>query len=362
MGCCKICGDSSPLISESVGVCGECIRRESPKARGLLDAAHASSRRAFGLPPAPPAAGKNICTFCVNRCEIPEGSTGLCGVRKVDRGRLLGGGEPAHVSWYYDPLPTNCVADWVCPGGTGAGYPGYSYSRGPERGYKNLAVFFHGCTFDCLFCQNWHHRERLGRERHTVDELVGAVDRRTACICYFGGDPTPHLPYAIKASREARRRNPERILRICWETNGAMNRSLLRQMARLSLESGGCVKFDLKAFSEDLHFALSGVSNRQTLDNFRFVAEFMKARPEPPPLIASTLMVPGYVDESEVERIAAFIASLDLNIPYSLLAFHPDYLMSDLPPTSRAQAEASIAAARKAGLRRVRVGNIHLLW
>jgi hypothetical protein len=57
-------------------------------------------------------------------------------------GRLVGGAPTrGNLSWYFDPLPTNCVADWVCPAGTGVGFPQWACRDGPEYGYKNLAVF-----------------------------------------------------------------------------------------------------------------------------------------------------------------------------------------------------------------------------
>ena len=139
------------------------------------------------------------------------------------------------MSWYDDPLPTNCVGDWVCPGGTGCGYPVFAHNDGPEYGYQNLA-------------------------------------------------------------------------------------------------------------------------------NFKWLAQRLSTRPEPPLLIASTLMVPGYIDAHEIALIAGFIASLDPNIPYSLLGFHPDYRMTDLAPTSHELAQSCLDAARQAGLMRVKVGNAHLLW
>ena len=193
------------------------------------------------------------------------------------------------------------------------------------------------------------------------DYIVSGVDGRTSCICYFGGDPTPHLPYAIHSSTLALKKKKGGILRICWETNGAMNPKLLDKAAELSLVSGGCVKFDLKAWNEEVHYALCGVSNRRTLSNFKRLAEFLPTRPEPPFLIASTLLVPGYIDVEEVARIAAFIASLSRDIPYSLLGFHPQFQMQDLPPTSRNQARRCMEAARAAGLTRVKIGNLHLL-
>jgi len=63
----------------------------------------------------------------------------------------------------------------------------------------------------------------------------------------------------------------------------------------------------------------------------------------------------------EVGQIAAALAALDPATPYRLLAFHPDYVLNDLPSTPRVQAEACAAAARAAGLTRVSLGNLHLL-
>jgi pyruvate formate lyase activating enzyme len=72
-------------------------------------------------------------------------------------------------------------------------------------------------------------------------------------------------------------------------------------------------------------------------------------------------MVPGYIDAREVSSIAGFIAAVNPEIPYSLLGFHPAYRMTDLPPSSRRQARECLEAARRAGLSRVKVGNVHLL-
>jgi pyruvate formate lyase activating enzyme len=140
-----------------------------------------------------------------------------------------------------------------------------------------------------------------------------------------------------------------------------MHPALLRQAAEISLNSGGCIKFDLKAWNEGLHIALCGVSNKRTLENFQLLAEYAKRRPSPPFLVASTLLVPGYIDKQEVSQIAGFIASSNPDIPYSLLAFSPQFMMTDLPTTSRRHAEECLAEAKAQGLRRVRVGNVHLL-
>lgn len=364
MARCRLCGKVSSLISKELGVCSGCIRAKPDEAVHASIKCHSRSRKLFGLPERPPGDQDGLaCRICVNECMIPEGGSGYCGLRKNKGGRLTGvSRDTGSLSWYHDPLPTNCVADWVCSAGTGAGYPEYAYRNGPETGYKNLAVFFHACSFNCLYCQNWHFRkETLKPGRTPVGRLLSDIDEKTSCVCYFGGDPTPQLPYAIKASRLAIEKNKGRILRICWETNGSMRPELLDQMLELSLASGGCIKFDLKAFDENLHKAITGASNGRTLENFKLAGQFVRQRPVPPLLIASTLMVPGYIDEKEIRSISRFIASINPGIPYSLLAFHPHFYMSDLPLISISPAERFRAAAREEGLKNVRIGNIHLL-
>ena len=81
----------------------------------------------------------------------------------------------------------------------------------------------------------------------------------------------------------------------------------------------------------------------------------------PPLLIASTLLVPGYIDEEEVQGISRWIASLDPDIPFALLAFYPQFFFKDLPVTPRDLAIRCKEVAQGEGLRRVRIGNLHLL-
>lgn len=343
-------------MAGALGACGDCLRARYAEAEPHVAQAHARSRRLFGLPEAPPQAEDGIaCGICAHGCRLPAAGVGYCGLPSGDRTR-------AAVSWYHDPLPTNCVADFVCPGGTGQGHPRFAYRPGPEYGYKNLAVFYRACSFDCLYCQNWHYRvEGRGEEPVGAEAVVAAVDARTSCICFFGGDPTPQLPHSLAVAERSLAAAKGRILRICWETNGSMNPRLLDEVVELALVSGGVIKFDLKAWNEGVHLALTGASNCRTRQNFARAAARVGERPEVPLLVASTLLVPGYVDEEEVTGIARFIADLNPAIPYSLLAFHPHCLMDDLPITSVGHMERCVESAKKAGLATVHVGNRHLL-
>jgi pyruvate formate lyase activating enzyme len=313
------------------------------------------------------------CIYCANQCQIPKGGKGFCGVWTNENDRLIsrGGKNQAFLHTYYDPLPTNCCNTWFCPAGTDSGYPEFSYTKGPEYGYYNLASFMYGCNFDCLGCQNPSHKELDTAEKYTFDKfLLKTRKSRTSCICWFGGSPEPQLAWAIRASRKAiadRKTNQsqenyeEPILRICWEWNGAGNPKLVAEAVKLSLLSGGNAKFDLKYATPALGNLFSGVSNKQSFKNFKQCYQRFYHQRSEPVLAATTLLIPGYITGTEVKKIADFIADLDPTIPYSLLAFFPALFLSDLPITSRNQVEECYQAAKDAGLESVHIGNKHLI-
>jgi len=346
----QVCSRHGQLLSKTLGFCVSCLRERPSEFRHQVEVVHAQSRAPFNLPSRPPKDPSGIrCTLCSNNCVIGQNQRGFCGLRTVQNGKLRHlAGTPEHglLHWYRDPLPTNCVADWVCEGRS-------------HPGYHNLAVFYGSCTADCLFCQNWHYREMSPQTGETLSahELASVVNPRTFCVCYFGGDPASQMPHALATSKALARRG----VRICWETNGTMHPKFLDAAVQYSLNTGGCIKFDVKAFDEELHRALTGISNERTLDNFARAARRITERPELPLVVASTLLVPAYVDAEEVGKIARFIAGFSPNIPYSLLGFAPQFFMSDLPCTSVQHAERAEAAARAAGLLNVRIGNRHLL-
>jgi pyruvate formate lyase activating enzyme len=347
---CRICGRHSRLIAAYLGLCLDCIRKYPQQALAIAETVHAAARQLFDLPARPPRTQEGRrCGLCVQDCVIGEGERGYCGLRQVLEGKLhhlAGTPRQGLLHWYRDPLPTNCVADPFCNGHT-------------QRAKHNLAVFYASCTMDCLYCQNYHFRETdpTRSPNLTATELADAANSRTYCVCYFGGDPASQMPHSLATSRLL----AERGIVTCWETNGSAHPRLMSRALDLSLSTGGCIKFDLKAHDDTLHRVLTGASNRQTLANFRRAAARFDERPTPPPIIASTLLVPGYVDVEEVSRIARFIADLNPAIPYALLGFAPHFLFPDLPRTSVRHAEEAEAAARAAGLHLIRIGNRHLL-
>ncbi len=349
MGRCNLCGKNSLEISDTIGFCANCIRKHPEETLPIIEQAHRKSRRLFNLPEDSPQTENGIpCNLCIRRCRIPDGRRGYCGLWSNLNGSLVGATRhSAPVSWYLDPLPTNCVAGFTCTGNR-------------IRGAYNLAVFYEACNLNCLYCQNWHYRRtNLKRVSHTK-EVLKFITHKTACICYFGGDPGPFAPHAIHISKEAIKLKDN--IMICWETNGAENFNVLKEMAQLSLQTGGIVKIDIKAFSPAIYRALCHIPGDEIYENLKRLASYLlEKRESPPPLLVSTLLVPGYVDEEELYGIANFIASINPEIPWALLAFHPHFILTDLPTTSKTHAQKALKIAKEAGLKQVNIGNVHLL-
>lgn len=366
---CALCGWSSRLIAAHLRVCGRCLRQRPAEAQPLIEAAHRKVRHDFGMAMhAPHTEGGVPCPLCARHCVMGEGEAGYCGLRLAREGRLVHlAGTPNRglLHWYREPLPTNCVAMPFCAGQH-------------RSGEHNLAVFYGSCTLNCLACQNWHYRNLLPTAEEiaavrgsppndlsglspqnalSAAELAAVADARTFCVCFFGGDPAAQMLHALAAATTL----AERKLTICWETSGIASPCLMDWATALAFRTNGTVKFDLKAYDDRLHLALTGFSNRQTLANFAQAARRFAERPASPLVIASTLLVPGYVDAAEIGQIARFIAAINPNIPYVLLGFAPHFYLPDLPCTSVRHAQAAEAAARAAGLTHVQIGNRHLL-
>lgn len=368
MGKCLFCGKISTTISDVIGACVSCIR-DNPKALRRVFELHDKIRAELGKPPSAQGTGV-VCGVCGRKCSL--GSVpGYCGIRHAVANTIESFLRHDEVLglYYFDPHPTNCVAIEVCPASKGVGYPNYALMRSGEIGYYNIAVFLGSCNFNCLYCQNWEHHLITVRKNPTMtfSDLEKAVNSRTTCVCFFGGDPSVFAPSLLIVARrmvEKARQIGLRVFRVCFETNGLWNPFLLEKAVELSLQTGGIIKIDFKAWSPQVYSALTGVEPRHVYvirENIKRVAKRFSERSDPPLLVVSTLLVPGYIDEYEIDGMTKFIASLNPNIPYIFLGFHPDFYLRDLPTTSWSHANKALKIARENGLRRVYLENVFLL-
>jgi pyruvate-formate lyase-activating enzyme len=100
------------------------------------------------------------------------------------------------------------------------------------------------------------------------------------------------------------------------------------------------VVFSLKAHTDTIHRQYTGKSNKKALENFiKLYQSGTKLRTE-------SIFIPEYIDCTETENIARFIATVDKNIPHRIDAYIP---IGDNPwrrPTPQEMEEA-VNIARK---------------
>jgi len=82
----------------------------------------------------------------------------------------------------------------------------------------SYTIFFSGCTFHCVFCQNWDISQRKTGffiEPERMGEMINTRKNQGAKnVNWVGGDPTPNLYYILKTLKYCRVNIPQ-----VWNSN-----------------------------------------------------------------------------------------------------------------------------------------------
>ena len=109
---------------------------------------------------------------------------------------------------------------------------------------------------------------------------------------------------------------------------------------------------DIKAFDAEKHKWLTGCANDRILElpqeiiRRGFVLEVL------------SLYIPGLVEADDLENTARILAAADAEIPFTILAFFPEYRMKDFSPPSVAEMVDAYQRVKTVGLTHVRLGNV----
>jgi pyruvate formate lyase activating enzyme len=251
------------------------------------------------------------CDLCPSYCNIKNGSFGKCGVR----GNKSGKG----IIPFYGFIPALAVDPIEKK-------PLYHFMPGT----KILSLGFAGCNLRCPFCQNWHISQNTdipGKWIKTGEIISAALKQNTPSIAYTYSEPLVHAEYILDCMILAREHGIKNVL----VTNGCIN----AEPAARILKYTDAANVDLKSFSAEtynktLGNVSSGSNLLQTVLDFIGLAFKMGVHLE-----ITTLVVPDLNDsEDELNAIAQYIASINVDIPWHLSAYHPDYRWN-APPTNR---------------------------
>jgi len=203
--------------------------------------------------------------------------------------------------------------------------------------HQFATVHNYGCTFRCPTCS---YKLRSGPDgkpglahpaprRYLATEEIKDVLRRLPIrnLYFMGGEPTvaKDLPDILRFAKEELRVGTR-----LGHTNGS----------RLPLPHLDGANVGLKAWDEDLHRALTGQ------DRNHIFANVAAAREAGMQLKVNVVFVPGLVDLDQVEGVAAWVASVDRDIPFHIMGYIPVPGQPYPRPTS-AQMEVAEAAARQ---------------
>ncbi len=250
---------------------------------------------------------KILCELCNNFCIINDGEKGKCNVRININGTLY--------SLVYGKL-TSIAVDPV------EKKPLYHFLPGTET----FSIATVGCNFKCLHCQNWEisqAKEVFGKDVSPEEVVENATMHFCKSIAYTYNEPTVFLEFALDVAKLGKKEN----LRNIFVTNGYMSEKALKDILKFI----DAFNVDLKAFNDEFYQKVCGVKSvKPVLENIKSI--FKEKRH----LEITFLIIPGFNDDiEEFKEMVSFISSLSQKIPLHITAFHPDYLMQDVPPTKK---------------------------
>jgi pyruvate formate lyase activating enzyme len=159
-------------------------------------------------------------------------------------------------------------------------------------------------------------------------------------IFFSGGEPSIHLPYIEEVIAEARELSPS--LKVNFDTNGYLTTASLKKVLKFTTS----ITYDIKAFNDEVHLALTGASSQPVLRNAKYIGRFAKDK-----LWEYRILVIPKINEDEIEPLCRFIADIDANLPVCFLAFRPNYVLEHHPGAPAELMDRCVNIAKKSRLK-----------
>src|SRR5436190_9106048 len=278
--------------------------------------------------------GRIQCDLCPRDCRLREGQRGLCFVRKMENGRMVLTTYGRSSGFCVDPVEKKPLNHF---------YPGT----------RILSFGTAGCNLACKFCQNWDISKSRDMDRlmdqaspRAIAEAAAASGCKSVAFTY--NDPVIFAEYAMDAADACREAGILTVAVTAGYSSPEPRREFYAKMDAANV--------DLKGFTDEFYVKLTGAKLAPVLDTLAYLKHETKVWFE-----ITTLLIPGKNDSpEEILAMSKWIArELGPDVPLHFTAFHPDFKMTDLPPTPASTLTRSRQIAMGEGLNYVYTGNVH---
>lgn len=278
--------------------------------------------------------GRMQCDLCPRDCKLHEGQRGACFVRMREGDQMILTTYGRSSGFCIDPIEKKPLNHF---------YPGSSV----------LSFGTAGCNLACKFCQNWDISKSKDMD-HLMDQAsptaIAAAAEDSGCrsVAFTYNDPVIFAEYAMDVADACH----ERGIQTVAVTAGYMH-DIPRREFYAKIDAANV---DLKAFTEDFYYRLTGSQLQPVLDTLRYLKHETNVWFE-----ITTLLIPGHNDsDEELTAMCKWIKNeLGIDVPLHFSAFHPDYKMPDIPPTPPATLTRARNIGIREGLQYVYTGNVH---
>ena len=243
-----------------------------------------------------------VCPVCPHHCRLPEGAYGRCRARRNIEGRVVCANYGKVSSIALDPIEKKPLAFF---------YPGSMI----------LSVGSFGCNLACPFCQNYEIAAAKEADfqrlyRISPEELCALArqerSRGNIGVAYTYNEALVGYEYVRDSAKLVHQAGMKNVL----VTNGMAELPVLEEL----LPYMDAMNIDLKGFRPEIYRYLGG--------DFETVKAFIARAAEACHVELTSLIVPGMNDDPEdMEREAAWIASVNPEIPLHITRYFPRYKM-----------------------------------
>jgi len=281
----------------------------------------------------PIADGRIQCDLCPRDCKLHEGQRGACFVRMRSQDQMILTTYGRSSGFCIDPIEKKPLNHF---------YPGSSV----------LSFGTAGCNLACKFCQNWDISKSKDMDRlmdAASPEAIAIAAAKYDCksVAFTYNDPVIFAEYAMDVADACHARGIQTVAVTAGYVHDQARRDFFAKMDAANV--------DLKAFTDDFYFKLTGSRLQPVLDTLVYLKRETSVWLE-----ITTLLIPGHNDsDEEISAMCEWMRdALGLDVPLHFSAFHPDHKMPDVPSTPPATLVRARNIAIQKGLRYVYTGNV----